>query len=181
MKKNNNEYLERIIFKNNYHRLYRLAYSIIKDRHTAHDIVQETFMKAFEKLHTLKDEEKFESWLAVICSRKAKDYLRKTKRWNDIAVENVFIDEAISKNEQTSYVETVIERKHLKKVIQEEILLLKPEFQEVLLLKYEYDLKDQEISKALNINIGTVKTRLHRAKKKLKEAIKDKEEIKEGI
>lgn len=175
------ELLERVIFENNYHRLYKLAYSITRDSHIAQDVVQETFIKAFDKLHTLKDEEKFESWLAIICSRKAKDFLRKSKRWNDFATSDVFIDSESLKNEEVNTVETVIEHRFLKQYIREKIATMKPEYQEVLILKYEYELKETEIAEALEINIGTVKSRLHRAKKYLKELIESSEEAKEGI
>ncbi|QYR24081.1 RNA polymerase sigma factor [Paenibacillus sp. sptzw28] len=164
-----------------YHRIYSTAYFITQDRDLAQDIVQETFIKAFKHMHTLEDGKKIGAWLSSIASRLALDYLRKIKRWNDVATEDLIIDEEINKKQnQTSSIETIMEERFLKTVLRQEINALGPDYRQVIILKYEYDMKDEEIAKALEISVGTVKSRLHRAKQKLKDSLEKQPDIWEG-
>ncbi|WP_258881683.1 RNA polymerase sigma factor [Paenibacillus sp. sptzw28] len=175
------EQSERILFEMFYHRIYSTAYFITQDRDLAQDIVQETFIKAFKHMHTLEDGKKIGAWLSSIASRLALDYLRKIKRWNDVATEDLIIDEEINKKQnQTSSIETIMEERFLKTVLRQEINALGPDYRQVIILKYEYDMKDEEIAKALEISVGTVKSRLHRAKQKLKDSLEKQPDIWEG-
>lgn len=173
---------ERLIFEMFYQRVYYTAYYIIQDRDLAQDVVQETFMKAFKHMHTVHDGEKLGAWLAAIASRTAIDYLRKIKRWNDIATEDIMIDEQLSKNHSyVSDVETVVEEKFLRTLFLQELDELKPEFTQVLILRYLHDMKYEEIAEALDIPEATVKTRIHRAKIKLKALLEKQPDMKEMV
>jgi len=160
---------ERIIFEMFYQRVYYTAYYIVQDRELAQDIVQETFLKAFQNMHTVKDGEKLGAWLAAIASRTAIDYVRKIKKWNDVVTEDHIIDEQLSKSDDHySTVETIVEKKFLKNILLREIDELKPEHKQVLILAYLHDMKYEEIAEALDIKVTMVKTRIHRAKLKLR-------------
>src|SRR5699024_3762179 len=118
-----------------------------------------------KRIHTVRGGEKLGAWLAAIASRTAIDHLRKIKRRNDMATEVVFIDEQLSKNDAyASIVENIVEEKHLRNILLQELDELKPEFKQVLILRYLYDMKNEEIASSLDINESTVKTRIHRAK-----------------
>lgn len=173
---------EKIIFDVHYERVYQAAYFVIKDKHLAQDVVQETFLKAFQKIDTLEDGNKLGAWLGTIATRTAIDFLRKIKRRNDILIEDVYIDEEKIDDEMTS-VEDKVEYQFLEKLIQKNISILEPpEYREIILLKYKYELQDKEIAKALGISVGTAKSRLHRARKKLKMVLGDQlEERSEDI
>lgn len=173
---------ERVIFEMFYQRVYYTAYYIVQDRELAQDIVQETFLKAFQNMHTVKDGEKLGAWLAAIASRTSIDYLRKVKKWNDVATEDHIIDEHLSKHEDYhSTVEMVVEKKFLRNILLQEIDELKPEHKQVLILAYLHDMKYEEIAEALDIKVTLVKTRIHRAKLKLREALETKPDIREMI
>ncbi|MBS4197940.1 RNA polymerase sigma factor [Lederbergia citri] len=173
---------ERVIFEMFYQRVYYTAYYIVQDRELAQDIVQETFLKAFQNMHTVKDGEKLGAWLAAIASRTAIDYLRKIKKWNDVATEDHIIDEHLSKHEDyQSTVETIVEKKFLKNILLQEIDELKPEHKQVLILAYIHDMRYEEIAEALDIKVTMVKTRIHRAKLKLREALETKPDMREMI
>ncbi|MBW8350823.1 RNA polymerase sigma factor [Bacillus sp. IITD106] len=171
---------ERVIFEMFYQRVYYTAYYIVQDRELAQDIVQETFLKAFQNMHTVKDGEKLGAWLAAIATRTAIDYLRKIKKWNDVATEDHIIDEHLSKLEDYhSTVETIVEKKFLKNILLQEIDELKPEHKQVLILAYLHDMRYEEIAEALDIKVTMVKTRIHRAKLKLREALETKPDMRE--
>ena len=149
-----------------YNRVFETAYFVTLDEHLAQDVVQETFLKAFRNIDKLKDGTKMGAWLAVIATRTALDLLKKTR--NIVITEESFIDEEISKNSHTPSVENVVEEKYIKNLLRQQVQELIPEHRQVVVLKYEYDLNYEEIAKELGISTGTVKSRLYRAKQKLK-------------
>jgi RNA polymerase sigma factor (sigma-70 family) len=177
--KNKAEY-EKLIFEMFYHRVYNSAYFIVQDQHLAQDIVQETFLKAFQRIDTVKDGEKLGAWLGAIATRTSIDFLRKLKRI-DIPTENVYIDNEVTNNPNfSSSIEELVENKYVKALLYQNISELKPEHKEVLLLKYEYDLKDKEIAKLLGIKVSTAKSRIHRGKTRLRDLLMNTAEFKDG-
>jgi RNA polymerase sigma factor (sigma-70 family) len=172
---------ERVLFEMFYNRVYRTAYMITNDHYLAQDVVQETFEKAFNRLDSLKDAEKTGAWLGSIATSTAKDSLRKKKIWNDVATEDVYIEMEFTKNENSSFsVENEIEAEFTKQTIRKHISTLKLEYRQVIIMKYIHELKDDEISQELGIKVGTVKSRLYRAKSKLKSSMESFSSVKEG-
>jgi RNA polymerase sigma factor (sigma-70 family) len=179
-RKNSKEF-ERVIFEMFYQRIYNTAYFIIQDQFIAQDVAQETFLKAFQHIHKVENGEKMGAWLGTIATRTALDFLRKIKRRNDIPTEDVYMDEEVSKGQMvSSSVEKIVEDKFLKHLIKQNIEGLKIEYRNVLVLKYEYDLKDEEIAEALDVSISAVKSRLHRARLKLKTMLRNQPGIRNG-
>ncbi|MGO4888034.1 RNA polymerase sigma factor, partial [Anaerobacillus sp. MEB173] len=155
----------KLIFEMFYQKVYQRAFFMTRNPHLSQDITQETFIKAFKNLHKVEDGKKIESWLITITIRTTIDFLRKEKRWNDFTAGDVYIDETVMKD---SIVELQVEQRFMKSLLQSSISILKPEYKDVLLLKYDCGLKDKEIALALEVNVGTVKSRIHRSKLKLK-------------
>ena len=174
---------EQNIFEQYYNRVYYAAYYVIKDQELAEDITQETFMKAFKNLHSVHDMEKLGAWLSTIATRTAIDHLRRMKKWNDFTTSDVNMDTepVITHPDHISIVETGLEEAHVKKVLLQEIDKLAPNHKEVLILYYHQDLTYEEIAELLNMKIATVKTRMFRAKRKLKEAIEKQPKIMEVL
>ncbi len=171
---------EKIIFEMHYERVYHAAYFVLQDKHLAQDVTQETFLKAFQKMDTLQNGNKLGAWLATIATRTAIDFLRKIKRRNDILIEDVYKDEEHFDEEMTS-IEDKVEYQFVEKIIQKNIRILEPPgYREVLILKYEYELQDKEIADALGISVNAAKSRLHRARKKLKDMLGDQLEERSG-
>ena len=160
-----------MIYKMFHHKVYQTAYFVVKDSHLTHDVLQETFLKAFKKLDTLTDLENLGPWLGVIATRTAIDVIRKNNNWNGIPTEDVLLFGKVSLQEIASSVEDEVEHQMVKAELLSKIQELKPEYREILVLKYYYDLKDQEIASSLDINIRTVKSRHYRAKQKLQTLI----------
>ena len=164
--------LHRVLFETYRSKVYKTAYYIVKNEDDAKDIVQDTFVIAFSKLEQLRDKDKFEPWICTIACNLAKDKYNKNKREICLADEDQILASSHD-NSKFSFElpEDVLEKKEFNAHIREQILGLKRHYSEVLYLYYYYDLSYEEISKALNINIGTVKTRLFRAKHILKDSL----------
>ncbi len=132
--------------------LFLLAVSIVDDYHDAEDVVAETMLMAYEKIASLKKEELFRFWLMKILVNNARMLLRKKKRF-------VFVDEI------DSYV-SVYEQDISD--VWETVLSLDSELKTIVILYYYQGFQVNEIAKILKIPVGTVKSRLSRARKKLR-------------
>ncbi|MEH7107894.1 MULTISPECIES: RNA polymerase sigma factor [Bacillaceae] len=148
--------------------MYYIALKYTREHYSAEDIVQEAFIKAYKKLDTVDDPQKLGGWLSVITARTAIDFLRFEKRRDWLLVDSAMMEPILGPDTLgISTEETVCIR-----LLQEEIGCslgkLSSEFQEVLILKVQYGLKEHEIASLLNVKSATVKTRLYRARKQLK-------------
>ncbi|SEN22099.1 RNA polymerase sigma-70 factor, ECF subfamily [Mesobacillus persicus] len=155
-------------------RLTLLAYSVTRDWYTAEDVVQEAFIKAYKKIDTIEDSGKIGSWLAAITTRTAIDFLRAEKRRKWIPADLSYMDYLESFTETGMNPEEEVEITFLKEDLYKSLNHLSKEYQEVLVLRVQYGLKEVEIAKVLHLKSTTVKTRLHRARKQLKLAITEK-------
>lgn len=151
------------IYHQFYQKIYRIAFSVTKDVHLAEDVLQETFLKAFQRSGQLENSGKIGSWLSTVAKRTAIDFLRKEQKM-PCPLEDLFIQEK-------ECVEITAEYELTKEIISREIQKLKPEYREILELKWYYGLKENELMRELNISKGAVKTRLHRARRALKESL----------
>ncbi|WP_186580114.1 RNA polymerase sigma factor [Aquibacillus kalidii] len=160
-----------LIYEMFYNRVYRDAYFMTKDPYLAQDILQDTFIKAYSQIHNLKDKDKIGAWLSTIATRTAIDHIRKQNIWNGIPKGDLLEEEKYIVKEISSTVEENVESHFVQEAVIEKILELKSEYREVILLKYIHELKEKDIAKWLNLKDGTVKSRLHRAKKELRNQI----------
>lgn len=148
-----------------FHKLiYHIAYNITKDIQLSQDVVQESFLKAYIKLDTLKDPAKMKSWLTAIAKCTAIDIIRQRSKRNEICIEE---REEFHSIEDHHSIEDEIDARFLKSSIQDQISRLPLTQQEVMALKVTEDLSDSEIATKLNLPPSTVKTRCHRARKQL--------------
>lgn len=149
-----------------YHKSFcERAYWITKNEELAKDIAQESWVIIIEKLHTLKDANSFKTWACRIVYTKAIDGLKLRNKY-DRNLETTELADAPSRivEDHNNIKETM-----LLKAIQK----LPLEKQEVIRLFYAESYSIKEISLLLNIPIGTVKTRLFKAREKLKSIIKN--------
>lgn len=153
-----------IIFQEHYKKLYGQVYSIIRDHYLAEDILQETFIKAYEKIKSVVDETKMGPWLMTIAKRTTIDFIRREKRHGYDFIEDYYtLKEAPSPS-----VEKEVEWELLKSEIESEIRSLRKEQKEIIHLKINNGLKEKEIAYQLKMNQGTVKVNLYRARQQLK-------------
>jgi RNA polymerase sigma factor (sigma-70 family) len=157
-----------LIYRNYYSKVYYTALSVVKDRFLAEDIVQETFMKAFKNADKMDEECKIGSWLSTIAIRTAIDFIRKEKRTAAIPVE-AFILELNEDKLKSHSVEKEVEQLFLKEDLLQFVGELKPELGDILLLKYQKGLKEEEIARYMKLPLGTVKSRIFRGRNKVKD------------
>lgn len=130
---------------------------------------------AFQTLHKLKDHGRFHGWVAAIASNKAIDMIRKSAR--SIPVDN--IEDFVSEGSPDNPAEIVVNKETRQEIIQV-LKRIDMKYREVVVLKYYYDLTDGEIGEYLDMPVGTVKSRLHRANTLLRKLLKS-EHIGEAI
>ncbi|MGB9856610.1 MAG: RNA polymerase sigma factor [Dictyoglomaceae bacterium] len=138
------------------------------------DLAQEVFIKVFKNISKFRGESQFSTWLYRITLNLSYDYKRKNKNVFsldeniDEDSDNTF-EEVIPNSEEDS--EKIVEKVELQRKIREAIKSLSKEYQEVLILREFEGLSYEEIGKVLNCPVGTVESRLYRARKELKKRI----------
>lgn len=140
--------------------LYRLAKSIVKREQDIQDAVNETILKAYGNLGKLKNKDSFKPWIMKILVNECYGILNKQKKIKleeDMTVYNLY-------HEDNHGYE-----------LMSEIQKLEKDFRTVLVLFYYEDMSIKSISEILNISQGTVKSRLSRAKAKLKIILENSE------
>lgn len=142
-------------------KLLKTCYLILKDREEAEDVVQETFIKVFQKMKTFREESGLYTWIYTIALNLSRDRLRRKQYMLTLE------DELIGDVDVQSHVEINIDKEVLKK----EIFELNSLYREVLVLFYFEDLSIKEISNLLNEKEGTIKSKLSRGRNILKESL----------
>ena len=146
--------------------------SLLKDEENAKDIMQETYITAFLKLNTLKDEEKFCGWLTAIATNKSKNKLKGKVEYqidDEVLIAKTETDELMLPEE---YINKAEKRKVLLQIMEDTLSFNQ---YQVVLMFYFNELSIAEIAQALEISEGTVKSRLNSSRAKMKTAIEDYE------
>lgn len=156
-------------------KLQQVAYSITRDHHLAEDVVQESFLKAYKKLGTVQDSRKIAAWLSSVTRRTAIDFVRGEKRKRWMPADQTVMEQRISEQGTAESTEKKIEFMVLREEVRGAVLRMGMEYQNVLVLRIDYGMKEDEIASRLNLKSGTVRTRLYRARLHLKKAVLDKQ------
>jgi len=143
----------------------RVAFSYLKNIQLAEDVSQDVFLTCFEKMDTFRNESSYKTWIIRITINKCKDVL---KSWS---YKNIVLTDFLSKKREQLSTENTSINNEENEFLSKLILQLPIKQREVILLYYYHDFSIEEISKMLNSNVNTVKTRLHRARNKIKTII----------
>lgn len=147
--------------------MFRLAYSMVLNREDAEDIVSETIVKAYSHLEELKNIRKMKAWTFQILVNESKAYLKKRNRID--LIEDISIFEEKEKDEKENY------------DLLEFVCQLEDIYKEVVILYYFEEFRVKEIADILSISEGTVKSRLSRARVKLKSFLENNDNWKGWI
>lgn len=156
-----------VIYDTFYNMIYKRTFLITRDTFLAQDATQDTFVTGFINFKSLKDRDRVGEWLTTIATRKAIDLIRKQRVWNGIPTKDEHLV-GIATDITTVTIEDTVINRLLTKELMNQLLSLRDNDKEILILKYIHGLKDKEISKQLCIKEGTVKSRIFRAKKTLR-------------
>ena len=156
-------------------KIYRLAKHITQNDSEAEDVLQETFLKAFEHLGDFQGQSKFYTWIVRIAVNESLMKLRKRK-----SDRTVPLDEPIETGEDTVVREIAVwdenpeqqySREEIGGILDEAIQSLKPAFRTVFVLRDIEELSTEDTAQALGISVPAVKSRLLRARLQLREKL----------
>ncbi len=157
--------------------LYKLCIHLHKNSTSAEDLFQDTWIKAFKYMDDFNRIKNFKPWLFTIAINLYKDNYRKVKRWFSKSIDFFDINEkniVMENIKSTTFLpEESYDNNQNKQQLRNSVNNLKDEFRMVIILFYYNGLKQKEISEILKIPEGTVKSRLNKAKKLLKEYMED--------
>jgi RNA polymerase sigma-70 factor (ECF subfamily) len=152
--------------------VFNIAYRLTGDREVARDLTQETFLRAFRALDTFDQNRPFAPWLYRIATNLSINWVKRAQ------VPTVPLDSRLSTDEAdgerlqipdlSAEPAANLERTETQAWIRREILMLPPDYRAVVELRHFQELSYQEISETLNLPLGTVKTRLFRARRLLR-------------
>ena len=140
--------------------MYSLAFSVVRNKTDAADVISETIFRAYKNIDTLKDINAFKSWILRIVHNTAVEFVRKNS--NIIPFDEI---EIVADNSEDNIITTLT----LKGAVER---LMQP-YRTVVVLYYYEDLSISQISKITNTTVVTVKQRLSRARKQLRNILKE--------
>lgn len=148
----------------------RYVQSLVRNAAEAEEIAQETFLRAHRKLHSLEDPDRLSPWLYRIATNLSYDSLRRSGRRppTDSLSEEQPDSEPV---EPGPRLDGLIEQREMSSCVREYIEELPDSYRAVILLHDLEGLSNPEIAELLGISLATAKIRLHRARKRLREAL----------
>lgn len=141
----------------------RTAYLYVKDIHQAEDMFQEVFLKVNKNLHTFRGESSIKTWLIRITINTCKDYLKSAYHQKTVPMFE-FAEDVLTAEDNYKQVEQKEEAMTIKEAVQN----LPEHYKDVVVCVYFKEMSMDETAQFLDIPVGTVKSRLLRAKDKLK-------------
>lgn len=148
--------------------VYSLAYRLVSDREDALDITQDVFLKAYQALPRFRGESRFSTWIHRVCVNASLDYLRKKQKLPAYSLnEPISLKESSVTREvedESGNVQDSVEMRDLGEAVLAVLKELEPDHRAVITLCDIQGYSYQEISDMLGLSIGTVKSRLHRAR-----------------
>ena len=150
-------------------RIHALAWQKTRDFHIAEDIVQETFLQVYQKLETLEDPTQFSRWLYQIADRRCIAWFRKNR------IHTEPLEETDTSRIETEAYSRYVAAEHAKTsaaaqrdLVEKLLTKLKESDREVIKLHYFEEMTSSEIGTFLGVSENTIKSRLHRARQRLK-------------
>ncbi|MGI6706725.1 MAG: sigma-70 family RNA polymerase sigma factor [Clostridia bacterium] len=161
--------------------IYAIIYRIIRDNEKAADLMQDTYIQIYKKIHSLKNVEAFFVWTGRIATNNTLRFIQKDSR--DVLLkeeENDFIFENARDDKEKFLPEDILVNKEKREKIREIINNLSQEQKITVLFYYFAEMSVSEIAQAMQCSTGTVKSRLNYARKQIKKAVLDTEK-REGV
>jgi len=157
-------------------RLLNFVYRIVGDRERAEDLVQEVFVRVYRHLGRFDRSKKFSTWIYTIASNLAKNELRNRSRnplvlftsmtsgWEDE-------DRPLEFEDPTSRPDDLFRKRHVRELVDSSVAQLPTHHREVFMLREIEGRSYEEIAEITHCNLGTVKSRLNRARNSFAEII----------
>ena len=156
--------------------VFSIVVRMVRDAGLAEDLTQETFIKAFRALRTYDSRRKLSSWLFTIAHNTTIDHLRrKSLRTVPLETDGEESDplDRLPADETASPERAAMSR-DLARAFEQELRAIRPEYAEILVLRFQQGLAYEEISEVTGLPMGTVKTHLFRARRQLASRLADR-------
>jgi RNA polymerase sigma-70 factor (ECF subfamily) len=167
--------LRHLISANN-QRLFRAAWSVLRDRHEAEEAVQSAYLKAIASIDQFEGRSSLSSWLTRIAINEALGRLRSARRRSS-ALESqgvAVLDryrEVLMRGSESAAPDAALARDQLRRLLEQAIAALPASFRSVFVLREIEGLSVEDTAEALGVPAATIKSRLHRAKARLQQAL----------
>jgi RNA polymerase sigma factor (sigma-70 family) len=157
--------------------IYNLCYRMSRNAEDARDLAQEVFIKVFSLLDRFDEEYAFSSWLFRIATNHCIDHLRRNR------LKFMSLDGGLNKDgeefelqlpETGPEPDQVLQRKEAMDRLEEVIGELPPHYKTITLLRHDQQLSYEEISEILQLPLGTVKARIHRARNMIQQVLRNR-------
>jgi RNA polymerase sigma-70 factor (ECF subfamily) len=158
------------LYERHRERVFWLAYHFVRNKADAMDLCQEAFVKAYESLPTFRGQARFSTWLMRVASNTCVDFVRQAKVRRADALDEERISEEPRRPDGTDRANPIggLEAQEMKTAVAAAIAQLSPEHRAVMLLHAVEGMTYQEIAEAVGCPVGTVMSRLHYARKRLR-------------
>lgn len=157
-----------LIYQN---KIYNLAFNYVKNQEEAKDLTQDIFITAHRALPNLREHNKFSSWLYQIALNHCRNRYKKLKRQGYFTSQSLDSSEIPLQLSVTDSPEKSYERQQLIAMVRTTIAQMNETEKEIILLRDIQGLSYEEISKILSVPLGTVKSKLNRARHALKDRL----------
>lgn len=162
-------------------KVFNIAYKMMGNYDDANELAQEAFIRAYKSINKFKEDSLFSTWIYRITTNVCLDELRKRKNKKVISLnEDIkYNDEELKPQikDDSPGPEKIYEKKEFKNLIYQCIESLSDEYKTVIILRDIEGFSYEEIAKIINCPEGTVKSRISRARKALRDIFKNKKEL----
>ncbi len=154
--------------------LLNFAFRFLGSIEEAQDVVQETFLRLYQNKHAYRRIAKFSTWIYTIAGNLAKTELRKRKRRKLVSISDLSFDEREYEiKDVQANIERDVDGSLKEEIIQRAIDELPPRFRQIIILRDIQELSYEEVGAIMKIPLGTVKSRVNRARLKLQAKLED--------
>ncbi len=151
--------------------LLAYVFGVVRDMETAEDIAQEAMLRAFRSISELKDHNRLAPWLYKIATNICRDHFRKSGRTPEESGNRDSVDEI--RDENAPRLDEVLGCAEMGECVRRYFAELSDSYKAVILLHDAEGMTSQEIADMLDTSLDAVKVRLHRARKRLRNILKD--------
>jgi len=162
-----------LIYRRYKDKVFATAYHILGNRSEAEEVLQETFLNLMRKAHTYRGQSEFSTWLYRICVNAALSWRRRllrAGRWHYVPAAH---EAQIPPPEEVERTSTLAQRDEQAEFVQQALARLSPRLRAVIVLRYMLGLSYKEVAEAVGCSIGTVKSRLNRAHRRLEPLLRE--------
>lgn len=145
--------------------LYGIILRMTRNPHDAQDLVQEVFIKVYERLGQYEEKGSFKSWFYRVATNHCMDQFRKKRLVSSEMTDNLIVNE--------QHPEVIFLKKEKERRLEKLIATLPEDERLIILLRYRQELTYEEISDSTGYPLSTVRNKLHRAKKKMRKKMKE--------